>query len=189
MWKKIKVAVGALGLLGLAGVAGAAFLYGSGGFVVVAPAGVSVKTTLDGKELGTVAPGTHQRFPIAQGAHTVTLAGSGGKSKSYQLVVENGMFDKTLPVGAQCFAVFDVTNYWYEKKKFLDKLAGKVGQGIVVKSKYMDAAPFDTPSNVHYSTDDLPRTIKQGARTNLFLEVPCRLPKGTDEELVAAANL
>jgi len=189
MWTKIKIAVGVLGLLGLAGVAGAAFLYGSGGFVVIAPADASVRTTVDGKEVGTVAPGTHQKFSLAQGAHAVTLAASTGRSSSYQLKVDNGMFDRTLPVGAQCFAVFDVASYWYQKKKVLDKLGGEANQGITVKSRHADSAPFDTPSSVYYSTDELPKSIKQGVRTNLLLEVPCQLAKGSDQELIGVADL
>jgi hypothetical protein len=188
MWKKAKMIAGVLGIVGLAGVAGAAFLYGSGGFVVIAPASASVKTTVDGKEVGTVAPGAHQKFSLSQGAHAVTLTDSTGRSSSYQLKVDNGMFDRTLPVGAQCFAVFDVTNYWYQKKKVLDKLAAKVDRGIVVKSRYTDAAPFDTPSNVYYSTDELPKSIKQGARTNLLLEVPCQLARGPDQQLIGAVE-
>jgi hypothetical protein len=183
VWKKIKI-IGASLLLALilAG-AGAAFLWGDGGVTVVAPETASVRVTVDGKEVGTVVPGAHQKFSLAQGAHDVKVASSAGAASQYHVEVKNGGFDRVLPVGKQCFAVFDITNYWYEKKKLLDRLS----KPIVLKSKFTDGAPFDTPTGVYFSTNDLPLTLKKNKRANLFLEMPCQTLAGTEQDIVAAA--
>ena len=180
MLKNLKIIVGVLVGLLIAGGVGYSMIFGNGAFHVLAPEGGAVTVSLDGEDLGSLSAGTHQRYNLKQGEHVVTLTPAEGEATEHSVNVENGMYDDMLPLSGQCLAVFDVTNYWYEENRLLDKLS----EEISVELKSTDGAAFDHPAGVHYSTDDLPMQIQEGHRVELMMQLPCESLTVSDEQLI-----
>lgn len=181
MLKKLKIIGAVLLLMLIGGGLGAAYLLGSGSVVVIAPSSSPVKLSDGGKELGTVAPGDHKSFELPQGKHQLKLESTAGTAE-YAVNVANGLYRQGLPAAKQCFAVLDVTNYWYKKKRLIDRLSKE----ITVEAKFAAGKPFDMPGKVYFSTSELPQKIKDKERTKLFVQVPCD-KTSADSDLIQAA--
>lgn len=178
MWGGIVLVVVAIGAL-----VAVAFFMGSGEFHVVAPATTAVTVTVDGKDVGPVPAGAHRRFAVAQGARAVKVSTKAG-ARDYKLDVKNGGFSQVLPAPAQCLALFDVRNYWYEKKGALEKTLNDTT--IPVKEKHAADKAFDASSGAFYTLAELPEQIEKNRSAEVMLEVPCPLLQKSDAELVGA---
>src|SRR5262245_11551058 len=122
MLDKLKVGVAVVGVSAIAifGVWG--YVKGDGTVIVISPQDREVTVSEGNKILGKVSAAGNARFNLPQGEHKITLHAEGLSEVVHSINIENGLYSKVLPVGRQCFAEFDVTNYWYTgKKRLLDR--------------------------------------------------------------------
>lgn len=157
-----------------------AVFFGNGAVTVAAPPDRPLKVSVDGKEAVTLKPGEHHRLNVEQGSHELTLE-SGGKSETHTLDVTSGTFDRFYPLPDQCFVLFDVTNFIFEKEKPTHELLPE----ITVKERY-PAEPFTTPAIAKFSIAELP-TDGERRPSEVLSQIPCADLAKDDAALIAQA--
>ncbi len=178
-----KIRWGIIGLVGLgaAGFAGYTYVSGAGEIHVKAPQETGVSVVVDGKEVATLAAGTHQRLKIDQGKHTVQIKLSEGDGEAtHEVDVDSGFYEALIPGPQQCFADFDVYDTFY----------GKADPPPVpgVEGTHGADKPISITSNHYFSEDALPNEIKEGSDVNLLEQIPCELVGKSDDEVRSATG-
>jgi hypothetical protein len=157
-----------------------AVFFGNGAVTVAAPPGRPLKVSVDGKEVASLEPGEHHRLNVEQGSHELLLE-SAGKTETHTLDVTNGTFDQFYPLSDQCFVLFDVTNFIFEK----EKLTHEILPEITVKDRF-PGKPFTTPAIAKFSLAELP-TDGERRPSEVLLQLPCADLARDDAALIARA--